>query len=88
VHIPDELLAQAKLKAAKDGRTLTSLIEEGLRLVVLTSNRKSVDNGPSTPMPISQRRWEPHTGFDPTKLATELQELDDIERYGRSASDT
>ena len=34
VHLPDDLLKRAKKKAAADGRTLTSLIEEGLRLVL------------------------------------------------------
>lgn len=33
VRLPDELIARAKRKAAVEGRTLTSLIEEGLRLV-------------------------------------------------------
>lgn len=34
VRLPEELLIRAKQKAAAEGRTLTSLIEEGLRVVV------------------------------------------------------
>jgi hypothetical protein len=33
VRLPEELLARAKRKAAREGPTLTSLIEDGLRLV-------------------------------------------------------
>ena len=34
VRLPEELLQRARLKAAEEGRTLTSLIEDGLRMVV------------------------------------------------------
>lgn len=34
LNLPDGLLAEAKAAAARDGRTLTSLFEEGLRLVL------------------------------------------------------
>jgi hypothetical protein len=34
VRLPGELLTRARRKAADEGRTLTSLIEEGLRRVV------------------------------------------------------
>jgi hypothetical protein len=40
VRLPAELLDRAKRKAAAEGRTLTALIEDGLRLVV-TENRKA-----------------------------------------------
>ena len=40
VRLPHELLVRAKRKAAADGRTLTSLIAEGLRMVV-AGERKS-----------------------------------------------
>jgi hypothetical protein len=35
VRLPRELLLRAKRKAAAQGRTLTSLIEEGLRLAIV-----------------------------------------------------
>lgn len=34
LNLPDGLVAQAKTRAAASGRTLTSLVEEGLRLVL------------------------------------------------------
>jgi hypothetical protein len=34
VRLPEELLRRAKRRAAEQGRTLTALIEDGLRLVV------------------------------------------------------
>jgi plasmid stability protein len=34
LNLPDGLVAQAKARAAASGRTLTSLVEEGLRLVL------------------------------------------------------
>ena len=34
VRLPQDLLKRAKRKAAAEGRTLTSLIEDGLRMVV------------------------------------------------------
>jgi hypothetical protein len=35
VRVPEELVRRAKRKAAAEGRTLTSLIEEGLRVMVM-----------------------------------------------------
>ena len=34
LNLPDALVDQAKARAAQDGRTLTSLVEEGLRAVL------------------------------------------------------
>ena len=34
IRLPDDLLRRARKKAADDGRTLTSLVEEGLRTVL------------------------------------------------------
>jgi Family of unknown function (DUF6364) len=39
VRLPDDLLKKAKRKAAQEGRTLTSLIEDGLRMVVAENGR-------------------------------------------------
>ena len=41
VRLPEELLIRAKRKAAAEGRTLTSLIEEGLLRVVAEERRAS-----------------------------------------------
>jgi hypothetical protein len=40
VHIPDSLLAEAKEAAARDGKTLRELVEEGLRYVVAERRRR------------------------------------------------
>jgi len=39
VRLPENLLRQAKRKAAEKGQTLTSLIEEGLRIVLADAGR-------------------------------------------------
>ncbi len=46
LNLPDGLVEQAKAHAASSGRTLTSLIEEGLRLVLEQRNL------PATPQPL------------------------------------
>ena len=40
VRLPEDLLIRAKQKAVAENRTLTSLIEEGLRTVLAASNTK------------------------------------------------
>ena len=40
VRLPQELLRRAKRKAAAEGRTLTALIEDGLRLMVAQNPKK------------------------------------------------
>jgi hypothetical protein len=37
LRLSDDLLRKARKKAAEEGRTLTSLVEEGLRIVVAES---------------------------------------------------
>ncbi len=48
LNLPDGLVAQAKAQAAASGRTLTSLIEEGLRLVLEQHEIQQ----PTTPEPL------------------------------------
>ena len=51
VRLPKELLTRAKRKALAEHRTLTSLIEEGLRLVVHQRRKlPQIDRGP---LPVS-----------------------------------
>ena len=54
VRLEEHLLAEAKAYAARENRTLTSLIEEGLRLAIMKSaaatRRKRID------LPLSRRR--------------------------------
>jgi hypothetical protein len=74
VRLPEELLARAKRKAAAEGRTLTSLIEDGLRLVV------SEDRKPAKAKRVLPRISKATGGFkvDLTSFS-KLQELEDLE---------
>lgn len=78
VRLPPELLARAKRKAVAEHRTLTSLIEEGLRLVVRQKRKlPRIDRGP---LPLSTATGGPLPGIDISNSAA-LQEMDDLE-YG------
>jgi hypothetical protein len=46
VRLPEDLLNRAKRKAAAENRTLTSLIEEGVRAIV-GENRSTEKRNPS-----------------------------------------
>jgi len=80
VRLPKELLNRAKRKALAEDRTLTSLIEEGLRLVV------SESRGPVKrrrgPIPVSTATGGPLPGIDISNSAA-LQEMDDLEYIER-----
>jgi len=80
VRLPEDLLNRAKRKAAAEGRTLTSLIEDGLRLVVAETRK-----GPMAKrvLPrISKADGGPMPGIDPGDLSM-LQELDDLDAVRR-----
>lgn len=83
VRLPPDLLSRAKRKAAAQGRTLTSLIEDGLRLVVADTAKQR----PGRVMPrVSKARGGTMPGVDLNDLSS-LQELDDQEytrRTGRT----
>jgi len=80
VRLPDSLVARAKRKAAAEGRTLTSLIEEGLR-AVLADHRKPKRAKRVLP-PISTATGGPMPGIDLTDFSA-LQELEDLENIER-----
>jgi hypothetical protein len=75
VHLPDDLLARAKKKAAADGRTLTSLIEEGLR-TILAQKAGGRGKQQRARLPISSVHDGVLDGVDLTSNAR-LQELMD-----------
>ena len=77
IRLPAELLAKARRKAAAEGRTLTSLVQDGLRLV-LADRRKAKRALPR----VSSARGGPAPGFEHL-THYELQELDDIEYVER-----
>jgi hypothetical protein len=85
IRLPDDLLRQVKRKASAEGRTFTALVEEGLRMVL--AQRAHAPKGP--PIPISKATGgfaDLLPGLDPTKLATQIQELEDSEYIERLKS--
>ncbi len=80
VRLPEDLLTRAKRKAAAEGRTLTSLIEDGLRLVV-TENRKPEKRG-RVVLPVSKATGGLRPGVDLTRFS-DIQEQDDLEYMER-----
>ena len=84
VRLPPDLLSRAKRKAAAEGRTLTSLIEDGLRRVI-AENRTAGKTARVLPR-ISRATGGPMPGVDLSDLSS-LQEMDDldyVERMTRS----
>lgn len=79
VRLPQELLARAKRKAAAEGRTLTSLIEDGLRLVV--SDERKPQKKRVLPR-FSDATGGPLPGIDISDSAA-LQEMEDLEYVER-----
>lgn len=80
VRLPEDLLRRAKRKAAAEGRTLTSLIEDGLRLVV-TSASKPARTKRIRPR-LSTASGGPLPGINVSNSAA-LQDIDDLEYVER-----
>jgi hypothetical protein len=80
VRLPKELLRSAKRKAAKEGRTLTSLIEDGLRLVL--SAARTPPKRERVTLPVSDASGGPAPGIDISNSAA-LQEMDDLDYVER-----
>ncbi len=80
VRLPEDLVRRAKKKALAEGRSLTALIEDGLRKVVdelePAARRKRV-----LP-PVSSARGGLMPGIDLDNSAA-LQELEDLDAAGR-----
>jgi len=80
VRLPEELLKQAKRKAAAEGRTLTDLIEEGLRAVVTRKAR--MDKQERVLPRISKATGGLRPGVDLTRFS-DYQEMEDLEYVER-----
>jgi Arc/MetJ-type ribon-helix-helix transcriptional regulator len=80
VRLPEDLVRRAKRKALVEGRSLTALIEDGLRKVLdepeAAAHRKRV-----LP-PVSAARGGLTAGIDLDDSAA-LQELEDVDAAGR-----
>jgi hypothetical protein len=80
VLLPDELMARAKRKAAAEGRTLTSVIEDGVRAVVSDTAKRAKPR--RVVLPVSKATGGPMPGIDISNSAA-LQEMDDLEYVER-----
>jgi hypothetical protein len=80
VRLPKTLLTRAKRKAAAEGRTLTSLIEDGLRAIV--AERGKTDKGKRVLPRVSKATGGLMPGIDIADSAA-LQEMDDLEYVER-----
>ena len=80
VRLPEDLLDRARRKAAAEGRTLTSLIEDGLRAIV-SGNTRAATRKRVVPR-VSKARGGVMPGVDLTNLPT-LQETDDLDYLRR-----
>ena len=80
VRLPEDLVRRAKRKAVAEGRSLASLIEEGLRRIV--SERKSASRSERIMPPVSKEAGGLQPGVDLNNTAA-LQELDDLEYIRR-----
>ena len=79
VRLPEDLIHRAKRKAAGEGRTLTSLIEEGLRLVLASKPERKLRR---VLPPVSDASGGPWPGIDISDSAA-LQEAEDLEYVER-----
>ena len=80
VRLPEDLLYRAKRKAAAEGRTLTSLIEDGLRLIV--TEKQKVPKTKRVLPRISKATGGAMPGIEFTDSAA-LQEVEDLNYVGR-----
>lgn len=81
VRLPDDLVAKAKRKALAEGRSLTALIEEGLRRLV--AEPASPAPRPREPLPVSSATGglAPGMSWDDVK---DLGADEELERLRRS----
>jgi hypothetical protein len=80
VRLPQDLLRRAKRKAAAEDRTLTSLIEEGLRAVV--DERPKPAKGKRVLPRVSKATGGLMPGVDLTRFS-DYQEMEDLEYVER-----
>jgi hypothetical protein len=80
-RIDEEILAEAKALAARQHRTLNSVMEEGLRRMIATA-RELEDRPKVTLVTSGHPGDEPLVDTSPAGLKRLLEE-EDIARYGR-----
>ena len=80
IRLPEELLKRAKRRASEEGRTLTDLIEEGLRAVLARKTRPEQARACSSA--ISKATGGLRPGVDLTRFS-DYQEMEDLEYVER-----
>ena len=80
VRLPEELLRRAKRKAAEEGRTLTALIEDGLRLV--TADKKTTRPAKRIMARVSTAKGGLLPGVDLTSYSA-FEEAEDLAHFAR-----
>jgi hypothetical protein len=83
VRLPSELLKKAQRKAAAEGRTLTGLMEEGLRYVV--SEKPASGKIARPEIPISKEGGGQAPGVKTFKDLEEIEDAEFIERMYRGS---
>jgi hypothetical protein len=81
VRLPSELLRKAQRKAAAEGRTLTGLMEEGLRYVV--SDKPAVQKAARPEIPVSKEIGGFAPGITSIKDIEEMQDIEYMEKLRR-----
>lgn len=74
IRLRDDLLKRAKQRAAEEGRTLTSIVEEGVVMVLATPNRGRRE---PVALPISQATGGVLPGVDLNRSADLEAVMDD-----------
>lgn len=72
VRLDEGLLRQAKAVAARDGETVTSLIERGLRLILASSRRPSRRGRVTLPISRSKGGVRPGVNLDDSSAVLDL----------------
>ena len=75
LDIDDDLLIKAKAVSARERKSLTALIEEGLRLRL--RSRRTASTGRSVPLPIYRGKSGLAKGVDPTSNRSMLDAAGD-----------
>lgn len=77
LDIDDRLLREAKVAAARERKSLTRLIEEGLSLRLRAKLGKAA--GAPPPLPVSKQTGGMMPGIDPCSNKSMLDAMDDYE---------
>lgn len=75
IRLPDDLYRRVRVRAAGDGRTVTSFIEEALR-AALARHEEQPEHAPYRVTPIEGRGLHPGVDLDDTAALLDLMDAD------------